>query len=374
MRYSEIVASDVVLSEASEQQEGFEMMARSIITALSNKTFQHFLKMLTGYPSMHLEIYDCAGVSIDEVYPNRKGVSKLPDSLKAFYKANRNLVVTVDEARGNVKGQYQPKRYEGGQPVITLFYDPEDFAKAIEKNTTSYPVNPWELGKFFNTRFDTLVHELTHAYDAWASSGKYIGHPRTAEFYKDTKNYDKYLNQPLEINARFYQVVSQMYHERRKTWKEYLNYFRWNFPGWKLLPDDEKRRLIQRLAVEYGKHNTPKPMDISGQVKRLEAKLEQRYGTQINLYFNDHVDSIVVNHIETKDKQQRAEILWAVTRLADVYRKTVTTSEPFQAQTLKDLGFVANRGRNKDYRTRDAFYRRSKRADVTSPGGLMKAA
>lgn len=374
MRYSEIVGHDVVLSEASEQQQGFEMMARSIISALSNKTFRHFLEMLKYHPSRHFDIYDCAGVSIEQVYPNRKGVSKLPDSLKAFYKANRNLVVSVDEARRNVNGQYRPPRYKGEAPQITLFYDAGDFSKAIEKNAGTYPINPWELGKFFEKRFDTLVHELTHAYDAWASAGKYISHPRTAEFYKNTDDHDAYLNQPLEINARFYQTVSKMYHERRKPWKEYLSHFRWNFPGWKLVPEDEKRRLIQRLAIEYGKHNTPKPMDISAQVKSLEAKLEQRYGTQINLYFNDHVDSVVVNHIQSKDKQQRAEILWAVTRLADVYRKTVTTSEPFQAQTLKDLGFVANRGRNKDYRTRDAFYRRSKRAEVTSPGGLMKAA
>ncbi len=132
--------------------------------------------------------------------------------------------------------------------------------------------------------FSTLIHELKHAYDTWASDGKirkksnkYLDDSRKSKDIKrgtnissDDENFldnqhKKYMNLPIEIYARFVQTAREvlaykMNMDTRKremlTFDEYFNKFTNSFEGWNGLTINFKKRLTKKIRRFYSEQKT----------------------------------------------------------------------------------------------------------------------
>ena len=97
-----------------------------------------------------------------------------------------------------------------------------------------------------------LLHELTHAYDDFVSSGKYI-----SSDYKNPwdSGYDTYAKQNVEVNARYAQAIRKLevfgirYYE--DDFENVVSNFKDLIGAWGVLSDDQQKRLIARLYEWY---------------------------------------------------------------------------------------------------------------------------
>ena len=120
----------------------------------------------------------------------------------------------------------------------------------------------------------TLIHELQHAYDDWRSGGKYDRNKRTADYRKtystDTlsggdvtfspEHWAKYVQLPHEYWARFSQTVRDIFMfpaAYEKPFPDIQKKFVEKFPGYKLMQEPDKKRLLKAL-YKYWDENRKK--------------------------------------------------------------------------------------------------------------------
>lgn len=100
-----------------------------------------------------------------------------------------------------------------------------------------------------------LVHELTHAYDDFRSSGKY--HEKDYPTDLKGKNLDKYYSLPSEVNAYYAQALQASQNKKlrfgdpKENWTLYFTSFVENFSGWKSLSPEQQKRIKGRVYNEY---------------------------------------------------------------------------------------------------------------------------
>lgn len=164
--------------------------------------------------------------------------------------------------------------------------------KAITKDSQyakddEVPTNMQSFANWNTRQFEsTLVHELTHVFDAYRSNGKFSSSQANKKYQKvrndaywskmksldkmtdDDKNkirksYSNYLNLKHEINARFNQALKEIStgglfkvdRGDRKfhyiTFKEFYADFIKHFQGWDNLEPKQKKRLDRRLVKTY---------------------------------------------------------------------------------------------------------------------------
>jgi hypothetical protein len=360
MRLDELFAPQALM-ESPATQSGFQILAQTLLRSLATRITSTLSERLAEDPDYVPELWRLPATTFGTAYPNGKGLKKLPEPVRKFVKANPSLRLYVDEPNARLNGIYRSKPHATAQAEIGLFMDPAWFTE-IQEAARQGRLTYWIVINFLSKRTDVLVHEIAHAYDDWASNGKFRDNARSLTAKANPKNFDLYLTDPIEINARFMQTVSKMAAYRRGSWKDYLSAFKQEFTGWRLLSVTDKRRLMQRLAAVYSQDRVAPPMNIAAQAKALAAKLSERFGIPILLNYHAVTDTIDVTYLPTRDRTIQQFVLQAAARLADIYRKTVEISEAVPQTLLKALGFVRNRGRNKDFRLSTPWYRPSRRA------------
>lgn len=155
---------------------------------------------------------------------------------------------------GDVQGRFakQIKRIE-------VFL--KNFTQSLHKLWDNYhgfaEVNKDQILKILEPAEDTLVHELTHAYDDLVSKGR--AWDQSSQDLIEKSGYDAYLKSIPEVNARFAQALRKIrplkllpdYQTKRGGWNNYREEFSYAFTGWDALNDKQKQRLLHRLYLEY---------------------------------------------------------------------------------------------------------------------------
>jgi hypothetical protein len=339
---------------ASEMQAGFMTLANLLLMAWTRR----ILTLRRDRP-LH-DLHDLPVGAVDETFQHGRHFKKLPDQLAAFVKqaAKQHMRIVAVEQTGDTKGQYFARRHQ--QPEIDLFYDAALFAEHRDQINGG---NASILHRFLTSRYDTLIHELRHAYDDFASTGKYRFSPETAKAgeakaqAKDDATrelaHQAYLLQPHEISARFTQTVATLPYPQG-SWRDYRDQFTQRFYGWSPLPPDVKMRLLKRLATHWIDANGQRqPTDIKPFIARLNAKLGD---SEIGVY--PAHGNIEITGLARESPPMQAKALQQVAYLADIFRRQVVTSD--NVPMLKGFDFVRNQGRNIDYRI-SAQYRREPR-------------
>ena len=221
-------------------------------------------------------------ISIDEI--SSKHLGKF-DELKHFIIDMPLFVFFKEVDRIKVKGQFSltTMNNEINHSEISLYYK-EDFIKSLNMYLREGSMDEVRLSVILKNEFyDTLLHELQHAYDAFRSMGKALKKDKEYLKSKDKELdilskkdmseedkkflgdlHTKYLNLPHEINARFtqainkikffeYDIVDKRKGELEEVYKliplrEVIEKFKKKFIGWDLLSDKYKRKLIRKVS------------------------------------------------------------------------------------------------------------------------------
>jgi hypothetical protein len=374
MKINDVFSGKQNLSESPESITGLQMMTNTLVKALAAHIAFHLNKKITDYPSAvdDLDVWDCAAITIDTAYPNRKGIKALPQELRTFPLAMKTLRISLAPGNGRTRGHYQAG---GGwrQSEIVLRIEDDVFAK-VREAAKQGNITFWTIMEMLKNSVSTLLHELVHAYDDFKSKGKYVDQDKYVSVDRpnvDQETFNKYLNNPAEINARYAQAIANVYGFQHRPWKEFFARFRSEFVGWRILSPEDKRRLTVRAATQFGRGQAAKSWDVTKPLADLSAKLAERLGTFVLLSYRNSGDAIVVHMHADIDNAKRAAIIHAACRAGEIYRKIVCVDSPLKPAEMKAMGFVLNRGRNKDYRLSTVWYRPVTREEAA---GLRMAA
>lgn len=362
------------VSQTAEMQLGYKMIARWLIDGWAMRIVKFIRLTQSQYGSGDIDpkslpsrIVDLAVCSFSEIFGTRKHFNKLPKRLQDFLKqaSKREMIIRPRAQVDETKGVFA---YQGTQPVIVVYFDKEEFDDRQEYFADG---NPHQVQEFLSTRTDTLVHELIHAYDDFASGGKYLDQ----NFWKDQPSYgdpplsdqervakhERYLQYTHEINARFGQTVSQMYAPQFTNWRDFMWHFQENYQGWRLMPPEVKRRLLIRLGSIWTAEERKKTIDIKPFVEKLNNRLRE---IDPMIWINSSSGNIEIRDLDELPPKTQSLVLMQTTKLADIFQRQVVTSE--DVPMLTGFGFVRNRGRNKDYRISSPFRRPANKRATTS--------
>jgi hypothetical protein len=291
-------------------------------------------------------LYEFPGAVLRDVFPNRKGLSRFDKKIQTFIKERGNLRLGVERKRNTTNAYYS------SPGEIMLFLDLGDYTKFRE--SIHDRILEWPLRDLLGTRQYSLVHELQHAYDDWDSKGKYKQNKRSqdadwARYSGQPNEGELYLNNPIEISARYRHTVSQLGASIHGPWKDYYWKFKDAFNGWRILSVDDKRRLTKRLAAYWISQHPQQQRDISSDIAAFEQKLRAQYGGYIHLRYREQRNAVCIDSFGTDDPQIKRDILRKVIDFANNRRAMVTTSDMPYSKDMKELGFVNQRTRNRDY-------------------------
>jgi hypothetical protein len=187
-------------------------------------------------------------------------------------------------------------------------------------------------------RYDTLVHELTHALDDFLSNGKAFANSYDA---KDDPTH--YLTSQHEINARFSQTITdkELKDEKliasnptkrskdlgRGGFENYLFKFKQGFVGWDILTEKQQRQLTKRLYNEYMSLTRDEEQIILQRLLgsiawnisfkeridyRVPNKMEPRFKFNIKAELTKVIDGIIKGKISGRDLEKNYEGVYDV--------------------------------------------------------------
>lgn len=328
-----------LLTESPQTQHGLEVIAYAVLNSMATQVSK--LRDVNEIDRVSVTLEDVLG---------RNTLKRLDDKIKAFIKARAAMPIRLAHKNTKYLGAY----YRAPKARIIIYVAKEDDLRILENDLAAYDTIRSTTAISFLRRFKTtLVHELVHAYDDFASQGKAFKHKIIPS------EYDAYLSLPSEINARFMEVVKELEHKKLDGWQAYLGAFRFEFKGWKLLTDDQKKRLVRRLAAEYQQGRSPETLDISANVNALRERLHAD-GIDVWVSFYKPNDIIDISRLQTRDDSVRDRVVNAVFKLADTYRKTVVTSD-LPDRYAREKGFQRNKGRNRNFLHREKWHRYPRR-------------
>ena len=143
----------------------------------------------------------------------------------------------------------------------------------------------------------TIIHELTHAWDDYKSKGNYQDQDKYLSSDNDIKSY---LNQQVEINARYTSILDKIDINRYfLNFESFKNIFQSNFPGYTYMSKDQEKRILQRLLKDY---NMPLK---SQQYNYNMIRLSQRYIYSIMNDTNDFREALKTARIKSSESEIR---------------------------------------------------------------------
>jgi hypothetical protein len=339
----------------TNRQVDMERLARMFMAHYLNRCLHYLPDRLGNLKTDPTGLLDFPGAMLRDVFPNRKGLSKFDATMQQFIKAVGTLRLGVGRKIDNTHAHYKDGGPHG-QKEIVLFIDKKDWLTFQETMVSNNRILEWPLRTMLDTRRHSLVHELQHAYDDWASKGKFRENPRSKaaslsrwQDHDDAMRAKLYLNNPIEISARYRDTVSELGSMVTDPWKEYFVRFQMKFQGWYGLSDDDKRRLTQRLAAYWISQHKPQSRDWTADVKDFTAKLRTKYGGYVYLHYATNRNAVTIDSFGTDDPATKREILNHVIRFANNRRAMVATGDMKFDKDKKELGFVNQRTRNRDY-------------------------
>lgn len=329
-------------------------------------------KQYGGYYLEHMDSNDLHAVSLNQL--PKSLIKGLEPAFKAFVDEmiHRHLRIAFapnsNAAQGrNFRGWFTPK-WGSRQPEIILVIKDEQFAFVKEALRNNYQLES-RVRDILKPLTDILVHELTHAYDEWASNGQWQNNGRSQKALsaeqdrsinrsdpkKSEAAFELYLNDPIEINARYVQVVSQLEHKRSfMSWNEYRHAFAYGMHGWRSLPPKDKRRLLTRLATQWQEGRNTLDQDVQAACKRLQSRLQSTpAGADVWLSSNKDSGAINVNGIKLKKPELIMALLRPILVLADHYKMTVALGDKLPIPAVRPLGFINQRPRSPNGGKRD---------------------
>lgn len=341
--------------ESVETQSSIETLSRMILSEIVHKTVMFHNQKLTFW---EFSDHSMAGTNLKSLFPNGKGLTKLPVNVRAFVKANPTLRIGFDGLKNGVRGQFSAYSNE------VLLSLSEKSIETIKSLISDKYFTVWNLSRIVlqSSVFETLVHELTHAYDNWASSGKYKENVRSKEAQKSRGYFDRdwmrdqqkvslYLNDPIEINARYAAVVAKLnLLIPNVPWNTILNNFKYEFLGWKSIPEDEQRRLIKRLAQEWTSKRKEIKRDYKEEFDAFYAGLRSATGLQTYMNYSFSSNALIVDSFGTDDPSKISVILKSVIYFADVRKLIVGLEDVKITPALREMGFVPNKNSKRNFR------------------------
>jgi len=349
------------LTEGPQTQRAIELVADRFINAAAISGAR-YLREKRAQEDQWRELWqdDMGAVTVDTAFPR---VSKdLPEKLRAFIKWMRKVhlrmhFVAHAETLGRTAGATYRGPESGLQAEVTVVLPEADFQQII----TNERITEQDVLHAIRKLRSLIVHEFTHAYDDFASRGRHKNNTASgaaldaridawvssSDQDRQAKATELYLNDPIEVNARFSQTVSKL--DKSQSWPDYRRNFTYEMKGWRDLTPLAKRRLVTRLAAYWqdGRDTSPKP-DIKASVARLQKRLREMFGAQIWLTYGSN--AINIDDIGTKDRTAIGNILRATSKVGDVLGLTIATSEVPYGDLAKSLGFVNQRSkRHRDF-------------------------
>lgn len=289
---------------------------------------------------------DMGGVGVDEAFPRliKRHWSPAGQVFLLWMKHHKLRMHFVSDLE--VLGMRSSASYRGpshyGQPEVAVKIPEAEFERIDDAD----PITPTVIQEVLQKHRRSIIHEFTHAYDDCQSTGKYKANKQSAAsldarldayWSKNPEEWQKantlYLNDPVEVNARYTETVARLEASRLQTsWRTYLQTFMWEFRGWKDLPPETQRRLKVRLAAQWqaGRDTAPQP-DYKDAVARLQKRVREITGAKdlwLTYNMNGRKSPVVtIERFGTKDPRMIDAILKATSRVADVLGMTVTTAE-----------------------------------------------
>jgi len=167
---------------------------------------------------------------------------------------------------------------------------------------------------------ETLIHELTHAFDDYRSKGEYLGKKK---YSSDFEKKDYWLQQ-VEINARFGQTTKGVLDKKLSLdsgngFEEYMRYFKKAIGKWEDMPDWVQKRLKGRMYKEYS--------ELSNQEKDI-ILVNESWKT---------LNEFLMEFYDKKDVEPPEELMWASVDFRLKGDKAYTTNQMHTfSQLLKD--------------------------------------
>jgi hypothetical protein len=331
------------LLENPVTQQGIEMIAHGLLRTWAKKIPGRFLQMHADRQDPESSWYDVEWkpediepVTFRDAFPSfTKGpMSRFIEAMKD------NLCVirlTSDLQQSDASGEYVWYR---GQPEIRIHLVPEKLDLLV-RWADSGQLNSETVFYFLRTYLSILIHELVHAYDDWVSEGRYTNNRRSIKA-DNTGRFDLYMNNPVEINARYAETVSSIAPFIKADWPDYLAAFKRQMEGWRELQPSDKRRLVLRLAAQWRDGKTPWGVDVRKAVERLRDRLRAAGLDTIVSYTPN--SGLVVEKIDSTDGDIVFRTLKVISTFADLYGLEVAL--PFWEPEAPQLGFRSQNGRH----------------------------
>jgi GNAT superfamily N-acetyltransferase len=342
---------------------------------------------------------------------------KRPTELITFaHQANIHFSFIAKEAYGitDKEGYYSGNMEHSRTSMATIvcYYDHADFKPEMDElvkrkdEELDYQDIYFKIYYKFTT---TLMHELQHAWDDFRSRGKAYKTKQYQSFlskYKDDPAYDKldqekaaykfkeYLNLPHEIWARFTQTFQHLHFTTfdivdgdrmviyMKPLKEIVKRFTYEMPHFRLLQPDQQQRLLKAVVSYWHKEKDR----VDAEQKASKQPIQEAIKNEVEVDFNSgqikyngeaagvveiskgREDFMILDKIVVYPEFRGQGIGTAAMKHVMEYARSqgkILTLTPDSVhggnvnrlkRWYQSLGFVLNKGKNKDFRTMQLFY------------------
>lgn len=244
--------------ESIESERQIKKISERYISVLAEKTYDAFMQWSDSKrynDNLSVMLLDRKGrgsvVSIDF------DSVKYPKFLEDFFKhleydpPSIRFYMGVYFIEKRIGGNYSPQTKD----INVFVYNERVLSEMIDVfkkyNNQSRIVNQFE--RILDGYNSILVHELTHAYDDYISSGKFM--PKD---YKsiggEGDDWEEYASQNLEVNARYASTIAKLTDMGVKYTLDFdgvLDEFKRRFQGWNTISNEQQKRLTNRLYAWY---------------------------------------------------------------------------------------------------------------------------
>jgi hypothetical protein len=242
--------------ESREDENNIKKLANTVLDISSNsfgfiipfkQTFDQYYK----YPILvDLSDKDVISLFKDTNQKFLSFVSWISENIQILF------LFTQNEHMYDFSGQYKSKAKQIVVVIQGIYLkDIKQFfgQNGSLKNSQTKKEFKTLFGKALVKSLETLIHELTHAYDDYQSKGKYINKKYVA--YSGSKpdegNLD-YYNNPIETNAFYTAAISQLDEfDRLSDFNTYQKLFIDKYTSFKHLNKKSKERLLKRIYQRW---------------------------------------------------------------------------------------------------------------------------
>lgn len=278
MNINSIINEEIEIFEGYKEVDDLSRLADDIISYFASHNWNMLQQIATNgkFTVYNLSPYDAIqelNIIVKSINKttNIKAIKKYSESILNFIiDFPVNIYFTPHIDTGGNYHQINKENKRGG--LIAINTRIADFLNKLkQQNIFKKPYNPSEYKtilkiSMMNNVKENIVHELQHAYDDYRSEGKYEDDPLSKKYYsgqkqnsnaeatseKKKKNLLIYLKLPHEYWARFSQTLSTTPNNIDKNnFNQLFDYFKKKFIGYKSLPEDDKRRILNSLYKYY---------------------------------------------------------------------------------------------------------------------------